>query len=160
MRAMQAARRYRRLADVFVLGVLAVCAPACRSKFEGGGDHFGNFIKAVRANDPKLLNAHILEGHLSSALCHLANISYRLGKDEAYDGTKKSLGDDKEAVETLGRTAEHLKSNNVMLDGLKYRVGRRLQVEPSKETFLGDNDANALLTRDYRKGFAVPTKIG
>ena len=38
MRAMQAARRYRRLLDVFVLGVLAACAPACRSRFEGGGD--------------------------------------------------------------------------------------------------------------------------
>ena len=39
MKAMQAARHHRRLLDVFVVSALVVCAaPACRSKFEGGGD--------------------------------------------------------------------------------------------------------------------------
>jgi predicted dehydrogenase len=47
---------------------------------KGGGDHFANFVKAVRARDPKLLNADIEEGHLSSAYCHLGNIAYRLGR--------------------------------------------------------------------------------
>ena len=47
--------------------------------FHGGGDHFGNFLGAVRSRNPADLNAHILDGHLSSALCHLGNIGYRLG---------------------------------------------------------------------------------
>ena len=39
MKTMQAARHHRRLLDVFVVSALVVCAaPACRSKFEGGGD--------------------------------------------------------------------------------------------------------------------------
>jgi hypothetical protein len=128
--------------------------------FEGGGDHFGNFIKAVRANDPKMLAAPIIEGHLSSALCHLANISYRLGKQEEYSAAQKSLGDDKAAVETLERTAEHIQSHKALLEGMKYTVGRKLQLDPSKEVFVGDAEANAMLTRDYRKGFVVPSKIG
>jgi hypothetical protein len=49
-------------------------------KFSGGGDHFGNFVKAVRNRSVNDLNAPIVEGHLSSALCHLGNISYRLGE--------------------------------------------------------------------------------
>ena len=36
-------------------------------KFKGGGDHFGNFVDAVKARDPKRLHAEVLEGHLSCA---------------------------------------------------------------------------------------------
>ncbi len=48
--------------------------------FSGGDDqiHYENFISAVKSRNPDELNASILEGHLSSALCHTANISYRL----------------------------------------------------------------------------------
>ena len=40
----------------------------------------GNFLAAVRSRRSADLNAEILEGHLSSALCHTGNISYRLGR--------------------------------------------------------------------------------
>jgi predicted dehydrogenase len=79
------------------------------------GDHFLNFIEAVRARDPKLLTAEIEEGHLSSSLCHLANISYRLEKTLTFD--------------------------------------------PKTETFPGDQEANALLTRNYRPPFVVPELV-
>jgi len=45
----------------------------------GQGDHFQNFIAAVRSRKREDLNADILDGHLSSAMCHMANASYRLG---------------------------------------------------------------------------------
>jgi predicted dehydrogenase len=48
-------------------------------RFKGSVSHFENFIKAVRSRNESDLNAPIREGHLSSALCHTANISYRLG---------------------------------------------------------------------------------
>src|SRR5204863_9919578 len=105
------------------------------------------------------LHADILEGHLSSALCHLGNISYRLGIEQAYEGTRKAFGDDKEAAETLERTQEHLKERGLTADGLKYRVGRKLTVNESAETFVGDTEADALLTREYRKGFEVPARV-
>ena len=49
--------------------------------------HRQNFVDAVRAHDITRLSADILEGHLSSSLCHLANISYRLGRELRFDHT-------------------------------------------------------------------------
>ena len=121
--------------------------------------HFGNFVKAVRSGKSTDLNGDILEGHLSSALCHLGNISYRLGSEQPFSKKTKAFGDDKEAAETLERTAEHLKDNSVPLDETNYRVGRRLTLDPKKETFVGDKEADAMLTREYRKGFVVPEKV-
>ena len=129
---------------------------------EGGGEaHFRNFIAAVRSRKVEDLNADILEGHYSSALCHLANISYRLGKQEAFNPQTKALGDNKEIYETLARMQEHLTKDNALeLKDMKYQLGRKLTVDPKAETFVGDPEANKLLTRDYRKPFAVPEKLG
>ena len=113
----------------------------------------------MRSRKRSDLNADILEGHLSSALCHLGNVSYRLGSLQPFSKESKAFGDDKEAYETLARTSEHLKENGVPLDATSYRVGRRLQVDPKTETFIDDAEANSYLTRDYRKPFVVPQKI-
>jgi hypothetical protein len=78
-------------------------------------NHFQNFADAVRARDPKLLHAEIEETYLSTALCHLGNISYRLG--------------------------------------------RELRFDPAQMQFVGDAQANKLLTREYRKPYVVPEKV-
>ncbi|MBI5092787.1 MAG: Gfo/Idh/MocA family oxidoreductase [Candidatus Hydrogenedentes bacterium] len=62
-----------------------------------GGDHYGNFLDAVRARDPKILHAEILEGHLSSSLCHLGLISVRLGRSFDYDAEREQIPNDPEA---------------------------------------------------------------
>ena len=80
-----------------------------------GGDHFANFIEAVRTRKREILHAEVEEGHLSSALCHLGNISYRLG--------------------------------------------RTLTFDPKSERFVGDSEADAMLTRDYRAPYTVPTAV-
>ena len=128
-------------------------------KFDGGDDHFGNFIKAVRSRKLEDLNADILEGHLSSALCHLGNISYRLGDEQPFGQKPKAFAKDKDAGESFERMEQHLKDNKIDLDTIKCRVGRKLDLDPTKETFLGDKEANAMLTREYRKGFEVPEKV-
>lgn len=125
--------------------------------FARGGDHYGNFVQAVRSRKPELLRGEIEEGHLSSALCHLANISYRLGSPQPANSEAKAFGDDKDASETLGRTAEHLRANT--LSGVSYTIGRKLTVDSATETFVNDKEADALLTRAYRKGFEVPEKV-
>jgi predicted dehydrogenase len=124
-----------------------------------GRGHFGNFIAAMRSRKAEDLNADILEGHYSAALCHLANISYRLGQEAPFTKAAKAFGDDKEASETLGRMEEHLKADGVALDGLNYRVGRKLSFDASAESFGGDPEANQLLSRAYRAGYAVPDRI-
>lgn len=127
--------------------------------FKEEGDHFANFLKAVRSRKLQDLNADIEEGHLSSALCHLGNISYRLGEEVAAENVLKKLegfkSQDKNA-ETLQRTLTHLRDNNVDLGSAKIRVGVQLALDPAAETFKGNEAANAMLTREYRKPFIVP----
>src|SRR5262245_33245465 len=108
------------------------------AKFNGGGDdgHFGNFIKAVRARDYKLLNADILEGHLSSALCHLGNISYRLGKFTPFADVEQSFGSDTQALDAVRRMVSHLSDNKVELGSTQFGLGRKLTLNPKTETFV------------------------
>jgi len=124
-----------------------------------GGGHFENFIAAVRSRKVEDLNADIQQGHYSAALCHLSNVSYRLGQDVPFSKPSKAFGDDKEACETLARMEEHLKDNAVALDGLNYRLGRKLTFDATTESFVGDSEANQLLTRAYRAPFVVPDRM-
>lgn len=80
-----------------------------------GGNHFANFIKAVRSRNPADLNAPVETAHLASALAHLGNIA--------------------------------------------FRVGRVLTFDPKTEKFIGDSEANKLLTRKYRPPYVVPDKV-
>ncbi len=70
---------------------------------KGESDHFGNFVDAVEAHDSKRLKAEIVEGHRSSALCHLANIAYRLGRAIKFDPQTETFGSDGEANAMLTR---------------------------------------------------------
>jgi predicted dehydrogenase len=128
------------------------------AEFHGGGDHFRNFLQAVRSRKKEELYADIEEGHYSSALCHLANISYKLGSPQPFNAKTKTFGDNKLAYEALGRCEEHLAANNVSLTDTQYRLGRDLVLDAKHESFGSDKEANVLLTREYRKGFEVPSK--
>jgi predicted dehydrogenase len=66
-------------------------------------NHFQNFAEAVRARDPKLLHAEIEETALSTALCHLGNIAYRVGRDLRFDPAKMQFTGDGEATKLLTR---------------------------------------------------------
>jgi predicted dehydrogenase len=127
--------------------------------FEGSGSHFRNFIAAVRSRRMSDLNAPVLEGHLSSALCHLGNVSYRLGKPAPFSDKTKRFGDDAEAYATFARFEGHLAENGVRLEESTYRLGRSLRIDAAREKFVGDREANALLTRPYRRPFVVPDKV-
>jgi predicted dehydrogenase len=128
-------------------------------EFKGGGDHHRNFIDCMRSRKVSELNADIEEGHLSSALCHLGNVSYRLGTLEPFNTKSKSFGDNKEAYETFGRFEEHLGANGLDLKSTSYRLGRHLDIDVKKEAFKNDKEANKMLTRDYRAPFVVPVKV-
>jgi predicted dehydrogenase len=69
----------------------------------GGTEHFANFIDAIRSGKDETLNCHISEGHLSSSLPLLANISYLLGRELTFDGAKEKFVKDKAADALLTR---------------------------------------------------------
>jgi predicted dehydrogenase len=67
------------------------------------GAHYANFIEAVRSEKDDLLHCDINEGVVSSDLPHLANISYRLGRELIFDGTAEKFVNDSEADVLLTR---------------------------------------------------------
>jgi predicted dehydrogenase len=77
--------------------------------------HWANFLDAIRSGSDETLHCDINEGHLSTSLAHLANISYRLD--------------------------------------------RSLVFNSAQEKFANDREADAMLTRAYRKPFVVPARV-
>jgi len=60
-------------------------------------NHFGNFFDAVRANKRSVQTADIEETYLSNSICHLGNISYRLGRSVTFDPVAEKFPGDAEA---------------------------------------------------------------
>ena len=127
--------------------------------FKGGGDHFGNFKKAVRSRKISDLNADIEEGRLSSALCHLGNISYSLGESTGIEDAAVSVGEmnaPENMKATFERTMTHLGKNDVALETANITLGPHLKFDPNSETFVNHATADTMLTRQYRAPFIVP----
>ncbi len=128
--------------------------------FKGPGEnHFANFIKAVRSGRRDDLNAEILEGHQSTALCHVGNISHRLGETASPDEIRRRLESydlNEEVSKTLSRMLAHLRSNDVDLDATPLTAGPLLKLDAKRERFVDNPAANQLLTRTYRQPFVVP----
>jgi predicted dehydrogenase len=68
-----------------------------------GGDHYLNFVEAVRSRKRETLNAEIEEGAISSMLVHLANISYRVGRTLHFDPATQTIKGDAEASTLMTR---------------------------------------------------------
>ena len=125
------------------------------------GGSFGSFIRAVRSRKPADNNADAEVAHYSAALCHLANISYRLGTSVPYSQAGAKLGDNSQVVESFGAIRDNLKAIGMKLDETNYMLGRTLAFDPQAEQFVGEGaaEANPLLTRPYRAPFVVPQQV-
>jgi predicted dehydrogenase len=121
-------------------------------------DHFANFITAVRSRKHEDLTADILEGHISSALCHLGNISYRLAKKQKFE-KPRDFSDNAIVGDSVMATLENTKAIGLDPEKATLWVGPKLQFDPDKEKFVNNSAANKMLTREYRKPFVVPEKV-
>ncbi|MFO0923738.1 MAG: Gfo/Idh/MocA family oxidoreductase [Pirellulales bacterium] len=130
-----------------------------QKKFEGTSvNHFSNFIEAVRERKPSLLKAPIQEGHASTALCHLGNISYRTGKASSPEeiGSKlKTLTQGNDITATWDRLLEHLRENGIDLSKQTLTLGTHLRLKPGTEEFVAHDEANAMLTRNNRSPYSM-----
>ncbi len=124
--------------------------------WRGGGNHFANFLEAVRSRNPSDLNAHILEGHLSSALCHTGNISHLLGERQTGSEILASVESNERLHESVQRMLAHLRANEVDVDSPSVTAGAWLEMDPATEQFTNNAAANDLLRREGRRPFVVP----
>ncbi len=65
--------------------------------------HMENFLKACRSRKSSDLNAEIEIGGRAAALCHMANISYRVGRKLTWDDAKRKFTGDAEADKLITR---------------------------------------------------------
>jgi predicted dehydrogenase len=136
-------------------------------QFVGSGvkPHAANFIQAVRSRKRDELRADIEVGHVSSALVHLANISYRLGQSAPQAELQKALAADAAVSEQFQAIQEHLRANGVDPVVAPAVQGARLDVLPGEERFASREKydmgfwANRMLGREYRPPFVVPEKV-
>jgi len=128
---------------------------------DGGGAHYANFVEAVRSGKRDTLRADIREGHLSAALCHMANISYRLGRRQSVEETNRTVSGNELLKETVERLLPHLQANGIDLARTPLTVGPTLSWDNQAEKFQGEYSdwANMLLGREYRAPFVVPEKV-
>lgn len=124
--------------------------------FNQGGNHFGNFLEAVQQRDPSKLNADILEGHLSSALCHTGAMSHQLGHSGTADEALAAAGDNDRFRDSIQRMLDHIQANEVDLSSTPLVIGADLQFDVKAESATDNPQAQALMTREYRDGFELP----
>jgi predicted dehydrogenase len=124
--------------------------------FEGSGDHFVNFIEALRSGKRESLNADILEGHISTSICHAGNISYRLGKPATLGEHLKQVGDIPCWREMFDRYVKYL--NDLGVEPDTSILGPWLFFDSEKERFHGprSQEANLLVKGSYREPYVVP----
>ncbi len=125
-------------------------------KGDANDRHFANLFDAIRSGKYQDLNGEILEGHLSSALCHTGAISHILGAPKKGTEIEKEVADNKLWKDSYDRMAQHLAANGVDISDPKLHVGPWLKMDPKTERFTNSEAANKLLTREYRKGYEVP----
>lgn len=130
------------------------------TRFEGSTNHYENFINSVRSRNTDDLKADIREGHLSSAMCHMGNVSHLLGKTHSKQELDTMAGKNPHTQEAWQRMHGHLVANGVDVDTEAggVRMGPRLTMDPKTERF-ADDASNALLARNYREGFVVPKEV-
>ena len=122
------------------------------------GGAFGSFVDCVRNHTPKAVNAPILDGHYAAALCHLANISYRLGKQVPFSQEPEGMSNP-QIAESFEMIKRNLKGVGVDLDKTTYCMGRTLTIDPKTERFIDDYEADKLLTQEYRAPYVVPETV-
>lgn len=123
-----------------------------------GGAHRENWLQSIRDEKQKTDNLSILNGHLSSSLAHLANISYRIGKKMKPEEVRERLKGDNAALETLHDFDANLAANKIDVAVENATVGPWVQFDPETERFSGEfaEEANKLVNEEYREEFKLP----
>ncbi len=121
--------------------------------FAGGGDHFANFIAAVRSGRREDLHADVEVGHLSTAICHVGNISYRVGNVASASEQRAAVADNPLWNEMYERFAAHLKANDIDIN--TATLGPWLEIDREHERFHDHDEANRIVEGFYREPYVA-----
>ena len=125
-------------------------------KFNGAKSHMQSFVDSCHSG--KIDAGHTAEsGHLSSALAHIGNISWKLGAPTAPSAIRSSLKD-VNTTDAFERMLTHLADNKVDPTKDMLALGKHLTFDAESEQFTGEFSdlANPYLKDTYRKGFEIP----
>ncbi len=127
-------------------------------RWEGGGNHHENWLSAILAGDRGMLNADILEGHLSSSLCHMGSISHQLGEKLSAKAISERIHANPLLSGSFDRMAAHLRANDIDIDASQGTItlGPWLELDTDNETFTNNHQASELRSRKQRAPFFVP----
>lgn len=127
----------------------------------GGKGHDANFINAIREGSNKSLAAKIEIGHLSTVMCHQANIGYRVGKNASLDEMHDLTVNNGDATNTLQSMLTQIEGNQIDLAKQPFILGPQLTYDNHTERFTGTHadKANTLVNITSRKQFAIPAKV-
>lgn len=121
-------------------------------------NHFANFIDCVRDRRADRLAAPVSEGHQSTMLCHIGNISHRVGQETAIAEIDESLRESAwhpAIPEAFERLVQHLRDNQLDPTETPLTLGAALKLT-ADQNFAAHDDANQLLSRSYRGPFQLP----
>lgn len=120
-----------------------------------------NFVQAVKAKDSSIQRAGMLDGHYASALVHMANISYRIGKTSEQNVLREKAKDIPGYEETVERCFDHLQALSVNTQLNPVIAGPLLTFDHKTEAFTGEmgTEANAMLSRSYRAPFVIRDRV-
>ena len=129
--------------------------------FTGVEDHFVNFIAAVRRGRREDLNAEIEVGHVSTAVCHMGNISYRVGRVASTQEQRAAVEMMPDWKEMHDRFVAHLEAHEINVDSAT--LGPWIEIDQQNEgadiSGCGAADPAAvdqLVRGFYRQTYVVP----
>jgi len=129
-------------------------------RYEGdsGKDHERNFIDAIRAHKSSVLNCEIGEGHLSTVMCHQANIAFRLGQCATPEAVRACLCQHQDALNTFEDMQEQITGVGVDLSQTGFVMGPKLSYCNASQRFIGahSKEANTYTKVASRKPFEIP----
>ena len=136
-----------------------------RKNQDGLHSHMANFIEAVGNRDHSGLRSECAVAANSSAMAHMANISFQLGAEASAEQIEAAFGSNIRQRDMIARLRE-----STMIFAMKegrgevaepWLLGPSLEYDNATGQFAGDNAAlaNRKMRRDYRKGFEMPTRV-
>jgi hypothetical protein len=128
---------------------------------EGSVGPQANFIHALRTGKLENLKSDIEEGHLSTAICHMGNISYQVGGQHPVKDLTDRISNIKYLYRVWQDMEEHLRKHGVDLVKEQIIVGKELTMDSNSERFTGaDSKMANLFTREtYREPFVIPDRV-